>query len=64
MSGEQIRDKIIANNKRIDEILDKSTFTLNIEVMALREENRRLQSICDHKFDELGFCIYCDKEKE
>lgn len=64
MSGNEIREKIIQNNKRIEEVLNKCIFTLNREVLQLREENRRLQSQCDHEFNELGFCIYCDKEKE
>ena len=62
MSGNEIREKIVANNKRIESLLDKATFTLNKDVMALREENKHLQDICDHKYDETGYCIYCDKE--
>lgn len=64
MSGNEIREKITYNNQRIEEALNKCIFTLNKEVVALREENRRLQSQCDHEFNELGYCIYCDKEKD
>lgn len=64
MSGAEIREKIIENNQRIEKILDKSIFTLNREIVTLREENKKLQSICHHEYDDLGFCIYCDIKVE
>lgn len=63
MSGEEIRQKIIANNKIIEESLSP-TFVLNRAVQKALEENKRLRNICPHEYDELGYCIYCDKEKD
>lgn len=62
MSGEEIRQKIIENNKIIEQSLSP-TFVLNRTAQKALEENQRLQKICPHEYDELGFCIYCDKEK-
>ena len=63
MSGEEIRQKIIENNKIIEQSLSP-TFVLNRAAQQAMEENKKLQSICQHEFDELGYCIYCDKEKD
>lgn len=63
MSGEEIRQKIIENNKIIEQSLSP-TFVLNRAAQKAMEENKKLQNICPHEFDELGYCIYCDKEKD
>ena len=63
MSGEEIRQKIIENNKIIEDSLSP-TFVLNRAVQKALEENKRLRNICPHEYDELGYCIYCDKEKD
>ena len=63
MSGEEIRQKIIENNKIIEQSLSP-TFVLNRAAQQAMEENKKLQNICQHEFDELGYCIYCDKEKD
>lgn len=63
MSGEEIRQKIIENNKIIEQSLSP-TFVLNRAAQQAMEENKKLQNICPHEFDELGYCIYCDKEKD
>ena len=63
MSGEEIRQKIIENNKIIEQSLSP-TFVLNRAAQQAMEENKKLQNICLHEFDELGYCIYCDKEKD
>lgn len=63
MSGEQIRNKIIENNKIIEEA-NPAIFTLNKKVQEALDENRHLRSICPHEYDETGFCIYCDAAME
>ena len=60
MSGNEIREKINENNKIIAE-QTLATFTLNQKAAEALRENKHLQDICDHEFDELGYCIYCDK---
>ena len=61
MSGEDIRKRIIENNLIIEQSLSP-TFVLNKAAQKALEDNKYLQSICDHEYDELGYCIYCDKE--
>ncbi len=61
MNGMEIRKRIIANNKLIAE-QPHNIFVLNKKIQELIEDNRRLQEICPHEFDETGYCIYCDKE--
>jgi hypothetical protein len=63
MTGEEIRKRIIENNKIIEQSLSP-TFVLNRAVQKAIEDNKRLQSLCDHEYDDLGYCIYCDKEKD
>ena len=63
MSGEEIRAKIIENNKIIEQSLSP-TFVLNKAAQMALDENKRLRNLCPHEYDELGFCIYCDKEKD
>lgn len=63
MSGEEIRKKILENNKIIEQSLSP-TFVLNRAVQKALEDNKRLQNMCNHEYDELGYCIYCDKEKD
>lgn len=63
MNGIEIRKLIIENNKKIQE-QPHNIFVLNKYIQDLIEENRQLQNICPHEFDETGFCIYCDKEYE
>ena len=63
MSGEEIRKKILENNRIIEQSLSP-TFVLNRAVQKALEDNKRLQGICNHEYDELGYCIYCDKEKD
>lgn len=63
MSGPEIRNKIIANNKIIEEG-QKSMFVLDRKVLAAIEENKHLRQICKHDFDELGYCKFCDTKVE
>jgi len=64
MSGPEIREKIIANNKLISERDDLATFVLNKIVLGAMTENEQLRKICPHEYDEMGFCIYCDSRKD
>ena len=64
MSGPEIQAKIIANLKIIEEEAKNGLFTLSKRAQAAVEENKHLRNICPHEYDELGFCIYCDKEVE
>lgn len=52
------KEKIDANNKIIQEILNPSQFTLNNVVRDLLEENAQLQRECEHSFVD-GYCEYC-----
>ena len=62
MSGQEIRQKIDENNKKIRLKLD--TFVLTDEIKKCLAENAELQKICEHEFDEDNICIYCDICKE
>ena len=64
MSGPEIREKILQNNKLITEREDITTFILNKMVQGALAENEQLRKICPHEYDEMGFCIFCDSRKE
>lgn len=52
------KEKIDANNKLIQEILNPSEFTLNNVIRDLLKENTELQKGCEHSFVD-GYCEYC-----
>ncbi len=58
MTGEEIRDKINFNNKKIQWLMDPSIFSLQPEVQKYMEDNEYLKSMCPHKYEN-GVCIYC-----
>ena len=60
MTGNQIRERIIANNELIARLSNEGQFVLSPEAHNALEENKHLQQICDHLFDDLGYCVYCD----
>lgn len=62
MRNIEIKERIDANNKIIEEIMKPNTFTLNNTVSNLLKENLELQSKCVHDFEE-GYCVYCYKEE-
>ncbi len=62
MKGEEIREKILFNNQKIEEIFDPSIFILQEQVVKLQEENEKLRAECPHKFEN-GVCIYCGLEE-
>ena len=63
MRGLDIKERIDFNNKLIESLMTPNIFTLNNTVAELIEENRELQNICKHEFEN-GYCIYCYKAKE
>lgn len=62
MSPNKVRQKIDANNKKIEELFSAGQFTLNNEVQDLLNANQKLQNQCKHKYIN-GICKYCDKEE-
>lgn len=58
MTKEQIREKILYNNNKINQLLDPSVFILQPEVQQLIEENEYLKTICPHEFKD-GVCQIC-----
>lgn len=62
MTNFEIKEKIDANNRKIEELLNPSQFVLNNTVKKLLAENDALQAQCQHEFVD-GFCIYCYKEE-
>lgn len=62
MNNLEIRKQIDINNKTIASLMTPNSFVLNNTVANLLEENRQLQSLCNHEFEE-GYCVYCDKEE-
>ena len=63
MNGQEIREKINENNRIIQEVMTPNVFTLNNTISDLLKENRQLQSVCVHEYQD-GYCIWCDKEEE
>ncbi len=65
MSDKQlkIKEQIDFNNKLIEQKLTPNKFTLNNTIKELLEENEKLQSQCEHEYEN-GYCIYCYKQKE
>ena len=58
MTNLEIKEKIDANNKLIETLLNPSMFTLNNTVKDLLAENAALQAQCTHSFVD-GYCEYC-----
>lgn len=63
MTNLEIKQKIDANNKLIETLLNPSMFTLNNTVKDLLKENDDLQAQCTHNFVD-GFCEYCYVEEK
>ena len=62
MSGPEIQAKIMTNLAIIEEEAKNGLFTLSKRAKTAVDDNKRLRNICPHEYNELGFCIYCDKE--
>jgi hypothetical protein len=63
MTNLEIKQKIDANNKLIETLLNPSMFTLNNTVKDLLKENDDLQAQCTHNFVD-GYCEYCYVEEK
>ncbi len=63
MTGEEIRQKILFNKERINQIYNPGIFVLQAEAAELMAENEELQAQCKHEFKN-GKCIYCDLEED
>ena len=50
MTNLEIKEKIDANNKLIETLLNPTAFTLNNTVKDLLKENDELQAQCTHNF--------------
>lgn len=62
MNGQQIRERIDSNNRKIKLALNK--FVLTDEINELMKDNAELRFICKHEFNEKGFCKFCDMPEE
>ena len=58
MTGQEIRMKIAANDKKLEELLVKHQFVLNKQISQLLKENADLVRQCPHVFEQ-GQCIFC-----
>ena len=63
MSGDEIRQKILFNKERINQIYNPGIFVLQAEAADLMAEIEELQAQCQHEFKN-GKCIYCDLEEK
>ena len=61
MNGLEIRERIDANNKKIQDALNK--FILTDEINKLMKDNAELRFICQHKYVD-GVCCFCDTPEE
>lgn len=50
------------NNDLIKELLNVNQFVLNNNVYELLRENKELQNLCTHEYED-GYCNYCYKEE-
>ena len=57
MNGNDIRQRIDENNKKIQKALNK--FVLTDEINKLMKENQELRFLCEFEFVD-GVCKYCD----
>ena len=64
MTGEEIKNRLEENNKKIEEILKTDTFTLNYDIVNLMAINDELRESCPHEDNSNGICIYCLTENK
>lgn len=50
------------NNDLIKDLLTLNQFVLNNRVYEILRENKELQDLCPHEYED-GFCKYCYKEE-
>ena len=63
MDGLEIFTKIEGHKKRIEDLIDPTTFVLNPEIEQLQKEIMKLQQKCPHCYIEC-VCKYCGKEEK
>jgi hypothetical protein len=63
MTGQEIAKRIQENNKKIEELMDYTTFVLNKEIVQLQAENEALQTLCKHEYED-HICKFCGHEEE
>lgn len=63
MSPIEIKEKIDANNAKIETLCNPANFTLNKDILALLDENDKLREQCKHDFC-FGKCKYCYSEQK
>ena len=63
MDGLEIFTKIEGHKKKIEDLIDPTTFVLNPEIEQLQKEIMKLQQKCPHHYIE-GVCRYCGKEEK
>lgn len=62
MTGNEIKQKIDANNRALESMLDPTKFVLSKEIQELVNENLKLQNQCPHSFDK-GYCVFCNMRR-
>lgn len=64
-SGLEIKSKILEYYSQIDRIVEEmgGTFPLNNEIKILQDKIAEIVAICDHKYDDHDYCIYCYSKK-
>ena len=63
MDGLEVFTKIEDCKKKIEDLIDPTTFVLNPEIERLQKEVMELQQKCPHCYIE-GVCKYCGKEEK
>ena len=63
MNGSEVRTRIVELNEEMSKNISPAVFVLNKKTQKIQEEIRYLREVCPHEYDELGYCIYCDKKK-
>lgn len=63
LTGQEVEKLIKFNNKKIEELLDPTSFVLQPEVQQLINENKELRKNCPHIFQD-GVCIFCGTESK
>lgn len=63
LDGLTVFTKVEQKKKRLEDILDPTTFVLNPEAEQLQQEIMELQEKCPHVFVD-GICKYCGKEEQ
>ena len=63
MSGQEIHDRIVANNQVIEQEMQPITFVLNKKVAAALAENAQLRRNCTHEYVN-HVCKWCLAEEK